>query len=82
MASAYGQEHLITPFFDELTSKALTFHSAVTNFAYCAPSRNSCAQRFNLDSELKWTLVSRHTLMSSDGIHVALDPCITLSSQS
>ena len=34
-----------TPHLDELSATGLHFDFAYTNFAYCAPSRNSCAPR-------------------------------------
>ena len=38
---AYGQTSMITPYFDALASESLVFDRAYTQFAYCAPSRNS-----------------------------------------
>lgn len=38
---AYGQKAMITPNLDALASESLVFDSAYTQFAYCAPSRNS-----------------------------------------
>ena len=37
----YGFPSMITPFFDSLAASSLVFTSAYTQFAYCAPSRNS-----------------------------------------
>ncbi len=39
--AAYSQHQMITPNFDALAASGLVFDSAYTNFAYCAPSRNS-----------------------------------------
>ena len=38
---AYGQSRMITPHLDALAAESLVFSSAYTQFAYCAPSRNS-----------------------------------------
>ena len=38
---AYGQSAMITPNIDALASESLVFDSSYTQFAYCAPSRNS-----------------------------------------
>ena len=38
---AYGQSQMITPNLDKLAASALVFETAYTQFAYCAPSRNS-----------------------------------------
>ena len=38
---AYGQAGMLTPKLDALAASALTFDAAYTQFAYCAPSRNS-----------------------------------------
>jgi iduronate 2-sulfatase len=38
---AYGQKAMITPNIDSLAAESLVFDSAYTQFAYCAPSRNS-----------------------------------------
>eukprot|EP01060_Flectonema_neradi_P013715 TRINITY_DN2044_c3_g1_i1.p1 TRINITY_DN2044_c3_g1~~TRINITY_DN2044_c3_g1_i1.p1 ORF type:complete len:515 (+),score=109.60 TRINITY_DN2044_c3_g1_i1:42-1586(+) len=37
----YGQSEMKTPNLDELAATGLVFSHAYTNFAYCAPSRNS-----------------------------------------
>ncbi|EGD76787.1 iduronate sulfatase [Salpingoeca rosetta] len=38
---AYGHEYMITPNIDALAQRSLLFDFAYTQFAYCAPSRNS-----------------------------------------
>lgn len=38
---AYGQKIMLTPHLDALASSSLIFDQAYTQFAYCAPSRNS-----------------------------------------
>ena len=38
---AYGQVGMLTPHLDALAATSLVFTSAYTQFAYCAPSRNS-----------------------------------------
>ena len=39
--NCYGQEYMRTPNLDKLAAEGLLFDSAYTQFAYCAPSRNS-----------------------------------------
>jgi hypothetical protein len=39
--SSYGHDYMITPHLDGLARTGLQFDFAYTNFAYCAPSRNS-----------------------------------------
>ena len=38
---SYGHEYMITPNLDKLAATGLQFDFAYTQFAYCAPSRNS-----------------------------------------
>eukprot|EP00931_Biecheleriopsis_adriatica_P081843 TRINITY_DN55181_c0_g1_i1.p1 TRINITY_DN55181_c0_g1~~TRINITY_DN55181_c0_g1_i1.p1 ORF type:complete len:529 (-),score=66.45 TRINITY_DN55181_c0_g1_i1:11-1597(-) len=38
---SYGQSYMRTPHLDQLSATGLHFDFAYTNFAYCAPSRNS-----------------------------------------
>ena len=38
---AYGHSKMLTPHLDALASEGLVFDTAYTQFAYCAPSRNS-----------------------------------------
>ena len=38
---AYGQTFMLTPRLDALAAESLVFDAAYTQFAYCAPSRNS-----------------------------------------
>ena len=38
---SYGHSQMLTPNLDKLASTALQFDFCYTQFAYCAPSRNS-----------------------------------------